>query len=259
MTGDFMELGLDLNSPQKYISSSMRFFDDNERHVTRTFGMDVLILVFKGVLKFCEDGENVEVSAGEYYIQRRNLFQEGRIPSERPEYYYIHFLGEWTDKTPGLKKRGNFSEYDILPDVKNLERACGGDMPSIVKTGIFYGILTKLFRVQPTSVAEAVSRDMAADMSEKLKEKITLKDFCLKYNYTKNSLIKMFKSFYGVTPMKYLQQLRINRAKILLEDSNATMENIALECGFSDYSHMYKAFIHTEKVPPNYYRKHNSP
>lgn len=56
-----MELGLDLNYPHKYKVSSMRYFAENERHVTRTPTFNVLLIMFKGVLKFSENGERVEV------------------------------------------------------------------------------------------------------------------------------------------------------------------------------------------------------
>ncbi len=250
-----MESGLSLSYPLKYRISSMRFFNENERHVNRRFGFDVLILMLGGVLHFTEDGEDISLSQGEYYIQRHGLLQEGRIPSEHPKYFYIEFLGEWTENAPFLKKRGSFSEYDIMPDIKNLERAQGSDMPNVIKTGIFYGIVTKLFRVQPTSPSEELARNMAADMSEHLSEKLTLEQFCVKYNYTKNTLIKIFSDFYGVTPMKYLSQLRINKAKALMEASDTSMENIAEECGFSDYSHMYKTFVKAEKASPAAYKR----
>lgn len=175
-------------------------------------------------------------------------------PSEKPEYFYIEFFGEWTDKNPSLKKRGRFSEHDILPFVKEMERAVGGGMPDIVKTGIFYNILSKLYEVRPMSKTAIIAREMAEDMSVNLQNNVKLEDFTLKYNFGKNYLIKIFKDSYGVTPIRYLEQIRLNKAKLLLLNTDATMENIALECGFSDYSHMYKTFLRVEEITPGNYK-----
>lgn len=249
-----MELGLDLNFPHRYLSSSMRYFNENERHVSRIPTFNVLLIVFKGVLKFSEDGEKVEVRPGEYYIQRHSMAQAGPDPSDMPEYFYIEFLGEWTDKNPYLKKRGKFSEHDIIPFVKQMEKAVGGGMPTVVKTGIFYNVLSKLYEARPMSKGAKIAEKMAENMSLKIKDNVKLEDFCQKYNYGKNHLIKVFKDTYGVTPISYLEQLRLNKAKLLLLNTDATMENIATECGFSDYSHMYKTFLRLEGITPGKYK-----
>lgn len=249
-----MELGLDLNFPHRYLSSSMRYFNENECHVSRILTFNVLLIVFKGVLKFSEDGEKVEVHPGEYYIQRHSMAQAGPDPSDMPEYFYIEFFGGWTDKNPHLKKRGKFSEHDIIPYVKQMEKAVGGGMPTVVKTGILYNVLSKLYEARPMSKGAKIAEKMAEDMSLKIKDNVKLEDFCKKYNFGKNYLIKIFKDTYGVTPISYLEQLRLNKAKLLLLNTDATMENIAAECGFSDYSHMYKTFLRLEGITPGKYK-----
>lgn len=67
--GDYME-GIDLNKPITYIHSSLRFFNEKEHHINRFCEENVLLLVYKGVLRFSENGIEHEVRPGEYYIQK---------------------------------------------------------------------------------------------------------------------------------------------------------------------------------------------
>ena len=76
--------GLDLNKPVLYRGASFRFFEKKEHHITRFCRVNVLLLVFDGVLRFSEDGIEREVRAGEYYIQRKNCHQGGASLATAP-------------------------------------------------------------------------------------------------------------------------------------------------------------------------------
>ena len=60
---------LDMNILPNYIFSGVRQFFPNEKHISRTFSESVLILMYKGTLRFNEDGLDVELKPGEYYFQ----------------------------------------------------------------------------------------------------------------------------------------------------------------------------------------------
>ena len=65
-------IGIDLDRVITYKHASLRFFKEKEHHITRLCEDNVLLLVFEGVLRFSENEEEIEVSAGEYYIQKKN-------------------------------------------------------------------------------------------------------------------------------------------------------------------------------------------
>ena len=64
---------LDMNILPKYIFSGIRQFFPNEKHINRTFQECVLILMFKGTLRFNEGDVDIELNPGEYYIQIKIL------------------------------------------------------------------------------------------------------------------------------------------------------------------------------------------
>ena len=86
-------LKLSFDELPHYIYSNNRQFFPGEYHMDRLFDEDVLILMRKGRLRFHEDGTLVKLNAGEYYIQRAGLYQQGLVPSDSPNYFFFHFHG----------------------------------------------------------------------------------------------------------------------------------------------------------------------
>ncbi len=68
-------------------------------------------------------------------------------------------------------------------------------------------------------------------------------------------LSKLFKLQFGVAPLDYLSQLRIGQAKLLLQQSDLTMEEIAAKTGFLTGTALIKAFRRLEGITPGTYRK----
>lgn len=65
---------------------------------------------------------------------------------------------------------------------------------------------------------------------------------------------KLFKQSLGTTPYQYLLQQRIEKAKQFLKESNHSIMDIALSCGFNSHSHLSKQFRQLTGVTPKAYR-----
>lgn len=66
---------------------------------------------------------------------------------------------------------------------------------------------------------------------------------------------RIFTNTYGVPPAKYLENIRMNRAKLLLQSSNKTITEIAYECGFPDNNYFSRRFKLLYKITPSQYRR----
>jgi AraC family transcriptional regulator len=64
----------------------------------------------------------------------------------------------------------------------------------------------------------------------------------------------LFKQSIGTSPYQYLLQQRVERAKQLLRQTERSIMDIALECGFSSHSHLSKQFRQLTGIPPKAYR-----
>jgi AraC-like DNA-binding protein len=67
-------------------------------------------------------------------------------------------------------------------------------------------------------------------------------------------LSRLFREQLGLPPHTYLNQIRVNRAKTLL-NIGLSLTDVAYAVGFADQSHLTKAFKRVVGVPPGQYRK----
>ena len=69
-------------------------------------------------------------------------------------------------------------------------------------------------------------------------EKIIVDDLCKKSYLSRSTFLRSFKAVCGMSPIKYLNNIRCRRALELLEKSEYSKTDIAHECSFYDLSHM---------------------
>ena len=72
-------------------------------------------------------------------------------------------------------------------------------------------------------------------------------------------LFSIFKRYLKVSPHQYLLSLRISRAKQLLAAGEATIKEVASDCGFESLEVFYRQFMKQEGSTPAAYRKRFSP
>lgn len=91
-------------------------------------------------------------------------------------------------------------------------------------------------------------------LEENLQCKFTLKALAVKHNMTERTLIRRFKKACDVTPWQYLQSLRIEHARKLLETSNTPLESIVNAVGYEDLSSFTRLFKKYTGLSPSQYR-----
>lgn len=84
---------------------------------------------------------------------------------------------------------------------------------------------------------------------------LTIDDLAQKGNMSKRSLMRNFKMATGNTPIEYLQKVRIEKAKKLLEQNEQGVEQVALDVGYNDFSAFRKVFKRNVGITPNAYKK----
>ncbi len=249
-----MNFRLDMNTLPQVDISSYRRFSKGEKHITRIFEWDVLIIMLSGTLYFREDGIDVSLKGGEYYIQRRGLKQEGIITSEGAVYYYIHFIGSYI-KDSGLPLRGSCNSEFFIKAFEKLDLLNATSGTRVEKSYYFYKILSNLYLTQPKTEAKQLADEITEYMYQNLSTEITLEGIAKKFGYSKNHIINIFKKETDKTPFEYLRDLRLQRAKSLLEYSHTSLESIAIESGFGSYINFYKAFRSRYGISPLAWRE----
>lgn len=82
---------------------------------------------------------------------------------------------------------------------------------------------------------------------------ISLEQICRRAGLSKSALLRAFARGKGITPYRYLETIRISRARELLEQGVPPAE-AALRTGFSDQSHFTNCFSRLIGMPPGGYQ-----
>jgi len=82
----------------------------------------------------------------------------------------------------------------------------------------------------------------------------SLNDMSLEFGRSKESIIRNFKRCFGITPKSFLNNYRVEMAKILLKNDMKIMD-VALEVGFSDQSQLHRAFVNYTASTPRQYQQ----
>lgn len=85
-------------------------------------------------------------------------------------------------------------------------------------------------------------------------ERICLEQLCEYAGLSKSALLRAFTASKGVTPYRYLENIRIEKAKKLLEQGITPVE-AALQTGFCDQSHFTNYFSRFIGLAPGAYRE----
>lgn len=90
-------------------------------------------------------------------------------------------------------------------------------------------------------------------MQQHFSERIYLDQICCYAGLSKSTLLRAFTKSKGVTPYRYLEIIRINKSKELLERGVQPVE-AAMQTGFSDQSHFSNYFNRFIGLAPGVYR-----
>jgi transcriptional regulator GlxA family with amidase domain len=91
-------------------------------------------------------------------------------------------------------------------------------------------------------------------LEKKFNENITLEKMTEISNLGTKTLMRRFKKVTGETPMMYLQKLRIENAKRLLESKRVSFNEITWKVGYNDVSSFHKVFKLETGLTPIEYR-----
>lgn len=243
---------LNLDVLPQYAFSSLKIFADGEKHVERFCRDDVLIIMLEGTLYFVEGEKQIEVSKGNYYIQKRYLYQNGVKASNGAKYYYVHFKGSYDKGNKTLALSGKADVQALLPLCEELEYLQMTQGSKTEKTAVFYKILSLLAREKERNTAVSV---VIARLAEDISKKYSLDELAKECGYSKNMFISLFKKEMGMAPYTYIQKMRLAAAKRLLAYSNVNVSEISEKCGFGDYVNFYKTFVKEEGCSPIEWRK----
>lgn len=129
--------------------------------------------------------------------------------------------------------------------------------------------MAKVLLIDPNRISQQPFMTLDADPQHKdelvsriqdwmqlhLAQSFLLDDIADKFAVGKRTLIRRFKKALNETPASYMQRLRVDEAKRLLETTELALEQIVTKVGYEDVSSFRKLFIQLTSVSPRAYRQ----
>lgn len=214
-------------------------FNNVEAHGWKLMGEDMKLLVMIFSPEFV--AEKLSVFDSEYlkpFVERGSNFKN-RIRSEEPVSHEIRkgireIYAEWQQQKEGY--------------------------PLMIKANILR-ILTMLIR---TYQDESKSGEMLKEKKSAMKrleqaisyidhhysEKITLDEVAAAAYMSSNYFSSYFRKVTGISFSEYVTRIRISHARELLRDTDKSVTEIAMECGFHNISNFYRLYKKQVGKPP---------
>ncbi|MAZ86345.1 MAG: AraC family transcriptional regulator [Cellvibrionaceae bacterium] len=91
-------------------------------------------------------------------------------------------------------------------------------------------------------------------LQDHCQKEILLKSVAERFDMSVRTFNRRFKSATGKTPLQYLQEIRIDMAKDLLQTSNLSVSEVAYKVGYQDMGHFSSLFKKLLSTTPSEYR-----
>lgn len=245
-------------------------FRKHQSHVIRNDGFAAYQIAI------CTGGEGRFVFHGDkHIIKENNIFMFS--PRIRHEYYpvsknwqiyFFVFSGECVENIFKYFRFEEMSVFDSEAQMPKINELCR----KLLETDDIYmqslylyellGITSQLKKVSSSAISGNEHFKKIAPVTEYIynnyKNSLSLEELGEIIGVSKSYLCRLFKETYGVTPIKYLQNHRINKSKQLLISTDMKLRSICAEVGINDISYFCMIFKEHEGMTPEEFRNiHN--
>lgn len=86
-------------------------------------------------------------------------------------------------------------------------------------------------------------------------EKLYVQDLASQVNMNEQYFCRFFKKAIGRSPIEYVNEYRIKKARHYLEETDLTVMEICLECGYNNLGNFLREFRRYTDTTPLQYRK----
>lgn len=267
--------------PLQYLSCGRFISDQPFLHSARELDNFVILFGITGEMHMACDGYTYVLKPGSLLLLPPHIMHYGTEPTKSMlSYYWCHFscqepyrmLDSETAEVKALLT-GQQDSGILLP---MFEEIASVDRPMLIFQQMMHIAYTQ-YRCHCT--ANYALSLLAAELSEqcfrptqtvarkpaKLSEitewirinlgrPITVQGLADKFEYSSDYLSAMFRKHLGTSVVKYIRDLRINRAKELLLHSQKQVQEIAYEVGYTDEKYFMRQFKAVENMSPTNFR-----
>ena len=224
-----------------------------------------LYYIFKGEISLMIDNKEYIAKAGDMVLLPAGIQYDYSLTNlQYAHKFWLHF-----DLTIDRKNIFNEYEFSYIVRVKQPERVYSLfekllDLKinntieqTLVRSNLLCRLLSYYFEhcsIQLKSNDSCIW-NVVEFINNNYIDKLTLADLANRASLSINQFIRRFEHIMGCSPIQYVNYLRVDRAKLLIENSDKSISEILAEVGFYDFSHFTKIFKRYYGYSPSQYRK----
>lgn len=240
-----------------------------ERHIDHSFPLHMhrcyeMVLLLDGEMTIQVDQQEYHLQAGDLMLIKPHRIHSYHTKSgKHSECALCVFSGDLIAAiTESLTKYRLSSP--VLHDIPALHRDLFLDAQKyddIAETKGFLYLLCSRFYKQLNTEEEGVFasdngllRDMFIYIESNVDKPCTLHELAHELRYNEAYLSRMFHKSVGIPYSEYVRNIKINHACYLLRNTDESIFNIAMKCGYATQSSFYRSFKQLVGINPNEYR-----
>jgi AraC-like DNA-binding protein len=259
------------------------------QHFRRRFQVFDMLIIQKGTFYITEDEQEYSVNEGELLILEPGLTHFGHRPVDSlTEIYWVHYVHPEThrviesDHIPWSSVLKAGTDSDLVPPQQSMY------LPkhAKVETALLTPLLDQIVQVHQSltlrnalrlhalsgellerlqSVASANLNSRAYQLCERViqyLQKHMLRPFDSQHmeqalHYHFDYLSRCLKQYTNMSPLQYMHHLQIERAQVLLRQSELSIQEIAEQVGQPNVNYFVRLFRKQIGLPPGKYRSSN--
>ena len=248
-----------------FIVNCFGIFCGNHKFSTKNTRKDFYLLIpIEGSFQVYLNGKNETITATNAIIfPPDEEYIYSKKTQENVYYLWAHFTGYHVAslmKKLGLPLNTIMENVDCGAALNAFEKA----FELTLKKGCFLDdelslfindMLIKIAKCLKTDKNEKSLIKSLTIINESFSSDIPISELARAENLSVSRYNYVFKKSIGVSPLKYITSLRIEKAKYLLKNTELSVVEISRECGYSDSHFFHRIFKNETGITPKQYRQ----
>lgn len=224
--------------------------------------VDRIFRVIPDIVYCVKDVERVYRSVNSAFAERLGLKSEAQVIGRRAEELFPETLAEVYRKQDEAVLQGGGEVVDRLELITNRDGSLGwylaSKFPLTDEAGEVMGLVSISRDLQSPSVGDlkmAGLRKVVDWVHDHLDEEIKVPDLAKIAGMNGSQLERRMKRIFKLSVGQYVRKLRVDRAAVLLRETDLGIAEIALQCGYSEQSSLTRQFKAAVGCPPGEFRR----
>jgi AraC-like DNA-binding protein len=280
-----------IESPLSFVHCGHFIADENWKHMRRIIDNFEIIIGIKGTAYIRQGEEEFEVQPGRILLLLPGITHEGyRVSEAGTSFYWLHFhcrdqhvllaRKDALIEISPLQSKPYFSKLSdsiLIPKfsaIDNIEKILIQFRQLLhITNSNYYSSLSAdyLLTYLLTEITQQIISNTFLEFKDSdinsskfvtilewikinISKELSVQDIADRFNINADYLTRLFKKHLGVSTMKYINGMKISRAKELLCTLDSSIKGIAYTLGFKDEKYFMKLFKAYENITPTEYR-----